>query len=118
MKKMSYVNAIDVVLNGNEMTDEVRERLEALKASLAKRTATKRTGPTKTQIANAAMAEQIVVAMVAGTAYTIAEIKGLVPELAEANPQKVAPMMSKLIESGRVSREKVKGKSVYTLALV
>ena len=37
MEKMTYVKAIDVVLNGGEVTSEVREKLEALKASIAKK---------------------------------------------------------------------------------
>ena len=59
--KMTYVNALDNVLAGAEMTDEIREKLEALKASLVKRNA--KTGtrkPTKTQRENAEIKAQIV----------------------------------------------------------
>lgn len=115
-KKMSYASAIDYVLSGAELTDEVRERLEALKASLQKRYASKTHAPTKTQIANAAIVEQIGEAMEAGVEYTTADIAGLVPELAGATPQKVTPLMRKLMDAGKVVAEKVKGKKVYHLA--
>ena len=51
MEKMTYVKAIDVVLNGGEVTSEVREKLEALKASIAKKNGAERK-PTATQTAN------------------------------------------------------------------
>ena len=114
MKKMSYVSAIDVVLAGGEMTDEVKERLEALKASLEKRNASNAGKPTKAQVANLALAEKVAEAMTVGVDYTIADIKALVPELADANPQKVCPLMKKL--GNRIMTDKVKGKAVYRLA--
>lgn len=52
--KMTYVNALETVLAGAEMTDEVKEKLEQLKASLIKRnTKTGERKPTKTQKENA-----------------------------------------------------------------
>ena len=114
MKKMSYVAAIDVVLAGGEMTDEVKERLEALRASLEKRNASKSGKPTKAQETNAALAEKVYEAMEDGKSYSNADIKALVPELADANPQKLSPLMKLLGE--RILTEKVKGKVSYRLA--
>lgn len=114
-KKMSYVSAIDAALSGAPIEGEVRERLTALRESVAKR-ATRKAGPTKAQIANAAIAEKIVAAMVSGEVYGTAEIAGLVPELEGATPQKISPLMRKLAESGQVVAEKVKGKQTYRLA--
>lgn len=114
-KKMSYVVAVESALNG-EMTDEVRERLEALKASLEKRASRKSEGPTKAQKANAELAERIFDAMVEGEVYTTADIGGLVPELEGATPQKISPLMKGLVASERVIAEKVKGKATYRLA--
>ena len=73
MKKMSYASVIGDVLNGVELTAEHIEKLEALKVSLEKRTATKSGKPTKAQIANAEIGEAVVAAMTPGTVYTIAE---------------------------------------------
>ena len=115
MKKMSYVSVIEDVLNGVELDAERIEKLTALKASLEKR-ATKSEGPTKLQKQNAALAEKVAEAMAPATEYGNAEIAKLVPELEGMPPQKVAPLMKILVESGKVSGTKVKGKNVYTLA--
>ena len=50
MTKMTYAIAIDNAINGN-ITDEVREKLEALKVQLAKRNGKERK-PTKAQREN------------------------------------------------------------------
>lgn len=115
MKKMSYVSAIDAVLAGQPIEGEVAERLTALRESVAKRSASK-SGPTKTQIANAEIGEAVAAAMTAGEVYTIAEVKALVPALADATPQKVGPICRKLVAAGRLTEDKVKGKVVYSLA--
>ena len=114
-KKMSYVVAVEKAIAG-EMTDEVIERLTALKGSLEKRGARKAEGPTKAQKANAELADRIADAMVEGETYDTEGIKGLLEELANATPQKVSPLMKHLTGAGRVVTEKVKGKNVYRLA--
>lgn len=114
-KKMSYVSAIDAILNGEPCEGEVAERLTALRESVAKR-ASRKAGPTKVQIANAEIGEAVAAAMSVGEVYTIAEIKALVPELADATPQKVGPICRKLVAAGRLTEAKVKGKVTYSLA--
>ncbi len=114
-KKMSYASAIDAVLNGAPIEGEVRETLERCRESHMKRN-TRKVGPTKTQIANAEIGEAIVSAMSVGEAYSVNDIAGLVPALEGATPQKVSPIMSKLVKAERVTCEKVKGKNVYRLA--
>lgn len=113
-KKMSYVSAIDVVLSGAEMTDEVRERLEALKGSLAKRASYKSSQPSKAQRERLAIADKVLAAMEPTVVYGSADIAGLIPELAGATPQKVTALMKTLGES--VQTSKVKGKAYYSLA--
>ena len=114
-KKISYVVALDAVLTGAEITDEVRERLEALKASLEKRNARK-AGPTKAQKANAELAEKIFAAMEPEVMYTTPEIGALIPELEGASSQKISALVRKLVQSERVTSAKVKGKAVYQVA--
>lgn len=114
-KKMSYVSAIDAVLNGAPIEGEVAERLTALRESVAKR-ASRKVGPTKVQIANAEIGEAVISAMEHGAVYTIADVKALVPALNDATPQKVGPICRKLVAAGRLSEGKVKGKVTYTLA--
>ena len=62
-KKMSYVSAVDAVLNGEPCEGEIRERFEALRESLAKRSSSKAGKPSKTAIANAEIGESLVSAM-------------------------------------------------------
>lgn len=114
-KKISYVVALDAVLTGAEITDEVRERLEALKVSLEKRNARK-AGPTKAQKANAELAEKIFAAMEPEVVYTTPEIGALIPELEGASSQKISALVRKLVQSERVTSAKVKGKAVYQVA--
>lgn len=113
-KKMSYVVAVGHAIDG-ELTPEVIERLTALKASLEKRNA-KSGKPTKAQIANAALAEQIGNAMESGVQYGMDDIRALIPELAKATSQKISPLMKRLVEAGKVVKTEVKGKAVYSLA--
>ena len=113
-KKISYVSALNAVITGEEITDEIRERLEALKASLEKRNTRKSNGPTKAQKERAELAEKVFGAMVAGESYGSKEIAGLIPELEGASSQKVTALMKSLGE--RVTSEKVKGKAVYKVA--
>ena len=112
-KKMSYVVAVESAING-ELTPEVVERLEALKASLEKRNTHKSNGPTKAQKERIELAEKVFGAMVAGESYTSHGIAGLIPELEGASSQKVTALMKTLGE--RVTSEKVKGKAVYKIA--
>ena len=136
-KKMSYATAIEFACDilaerdGNELlvnevddrgvthevtVDDVIARLNALRESLNKRNSGKSGKPTKAQIANAEIGEQIVATMESGVQYTIADVRGLVPALADATPQKVGPILRKLAEDGKLTAEKVKGKAVYALA--
>ena len=57
MTKMTYVNALDYVLATVD-NDEVREKLEALKGQLMKRSSGERK-PTKTQTENESLKEDI-----------------------------------------------------------
>ena len=112
-EKMTYVDALNAVINGNEMTEQVIEKLTALRDSVAKRNAHKSGKPTKAQIANAELGESIVATMESGVDYTCTEIGKLVGGLSS---QKISPIMKSLLDGGRVTCEKVKGKMIYRLA--
>ena len=58
MTKMTYVNAIDMAIEGS-LNEEAIEKLEALKVSLAKRNAYRSDKPTKAQRENAVLKEDI-----------------------------------------------------------
>ena len=115
-KKMSYASVITDVIEGAPLTDEHIEKLTALRDRLNKQSSYKSGKPTKAQIANAEIGEAVASAMVAGEVYTIADVKALVPALADATPQKVGPICRKLVANGRLTEGKVKGKVVYSLA--
>lgn len=112
MTKMTYVNAINEAINGN-MTEEVVERLEALKASLAKRNAHKATGMTKTQKAN----EEIKMKMVE-TMKEIGEAKtaGEIGSLFGISNQKASALLNQLVKAETVVKTTVKGKSLFAVA--
>lgn len=114
--KMTNVAALTAILNGEPMTDEIRGKLESIKASYEKKASHKRVGPTKKAIENAAIGEKVLTCMAADVAYTSADIATLVVELDGATPQKVTPIMTALAKDGKVAVAKVKGKNVYTLA--
>ena len=60
MKNITYTEALDAVINGSEITDEIIDKLSALKASLEKRNANRSSKPTKAQLAKDSQREQIV----------------------------------------------------------
>lgn len=115
MKKMSYNVALTEAIEGR-LSAEGAERLTALREQLAKRNSTKSGKPTKAQIANAEIGEAVIAAMESGASYTIADVRSIVPALAEANPQKVSPILRKLRDAGRLTEATVKGKKVYSIA--
>lgn len=81
---------------------------------LEKKNASRSTKPTAKQAANISLASAVYNAMQAGTAYTVSGIKELLPELADANPQKVTGLLRILIKGGQVDRSEEKGKAYFT----
>ena len=105
MTKMTYAMAIDSAINGN-VTDEVREKLEALKAQLAKRNGASRK-PTKTQKANEGLKDEMVAVISEPmTAGEVAEHFGI-------SNQKASALLTALVNDGRLVREVVKRKAYF-----
>ena len=105
MMKMTYAVAIDRAIAG-DIDEEVIERLEALKGQLAKRGS--KAGPTKAQKEGLALKERIL-AMLQGdedglTATEVATAMGV-------TCQKVSPQLTRLVEEGKLVKEK-EGKKV------
>lgn len=97
--KMTYVNALETVLAGAEMTDEVREKLEALKASLIKRnTKTGERKPTKAQKENAELKAQILDYMT--NDYTEPVKAGEIATSFGISVQKASPLLNQMVEAG------------------
>lgn len=93
MNKMTYVQAIDFAINGN-MTDEVVEKLNALKAQLAKRSTAERK-PTKAQVANEGVKTDILALLTdeGKQCKDIAAEMGL-------STQKVSALLKQLVDGG------------------
>lgn len=97
--KMTYAKALETVLAGAEMTDEVREKLEALKGQLEKRAAIKSGKPTKAQREAAEFAEGVFAALTDKDGAV--RCGDLAAELGVSG-QKVSAALTKLVKAGRV----------------
>ena len=104
MTKMTYVEAIDLALNGN-VNEEVVEKLEALKAQLVKRGSAKK-GLTKTQKENEVLKERVAEILANGgmTATELANELGV-------SCQKVSALLKQMVETERVTKVK-EGKAI------
>lgn len=106
MKNMTYAQAIDNAINGN-INDEVIERLEALKAQLAKRGSGSK-GLTKTQKEGLELMERIVEVLAdAVDGMTATEVGDAV----NVTCQRASALLKKLVADERVRKDKV-GKQV------
>ena len=110
-KKITYAQALEVAIN--EVTDEeVKERLVALKATLAKKYGNKK--PTKTQVANEGLKDKIVEVLVtADKGLTVTEILSKGAFGADVTNQKVTALLRQLIADGKVVKEADKKKSYF-----
>lgn len=113
MTKMTYVKALEIAINAVADNKEVANKLEALKASVAKKNSAERK-PTATQKANAVLKIEILTFMEDGKAYTISELMKVCPPLADLTNQKVSAIMRQMVESGDVVREEVKRKAYFS----
>ena len=107
-KKMTYATAIDKALIG-EVTPEVIERLNDLKATLAKRSTAKSAKKAEAQDTEKAAIVSALEAI--GKAAQVGEIVKIV----DMSSQKVTSMLTKLVAEGRVIREVDKKKAFYSV---
>ena len=113
MTKMTKIDMYEQILTHLTDADEIAFIKHEIELT-AKKNASRSNKPTKAQIANATLADAVYDAMVTGESYRVADIKGLVPDLAEANPQKITAILTKLRNELRVSREEIKGIAYFT----
>lgn len=109
-KRDRYLELRSLVADRSDLVEFIDHELELLE----KKNASRSLKPSKKQVANADLADAIYNAMEDGVAYRIADFKGLVAELADATPQKVTALVTKLRKEIRVSREMVKGVAWFT----
>ena len=101
MEKMTYTKALDAVLTGAELTDEIVEKLVALKGQLEKRATAKSDKPTKAQREAAEFTETVYAAL---TEKTDAVRCGDLAKDLDVSGQKVSAALTKLVKAGRVAK--------------
>ena len=116
MEKMTYVKALDAdIATLSADQSEVKEKLEALKASIAKKNSAERK-PTATQTANEGYKEAILDAPEVGKGYTITDLIKGVPALSDLTNQRVSAIVRQMVETGTLKREEIKRKAYFSLA--
>lgn len=123
-KKITYAQALNTVLSNENivLASDVREKLEALLASVSKKSGEKK--DTAQQVENATMVERIYQEMVAGRTYSIAELLKELPVVADFNAkhendmsvQRMANLLKTLVDSGKVIKTTEKRRVYYTKA--
>lgn len=112
--KITYAVALDVAIKAVG-EGEVAEKLEALKAQLAKKSAGERK-PTATQKENVGFKEAIVRGMDADKSYTITDIMKSVDEVGALSNQRVSALVRQLVADGILVREEIKRKAYFKVA--
>ena len=112
MKKITNVEALEMVL-AMDLSDELRAKIETMKASFERKRNAK-SGPTKTQVENESIKDEIVVFLGTVEKATITDImKGLEREISN---QKVSALVRQLIQDEKVVRFEEKRKAFFKLA--
>ena len=114
MTNMTYAMALEIAINA--VADETaKEKLEALKAQLAKRSTSKT--PTKTQKENEVIMERIVEALAdIGEAVTVTDLIAHGIEGYDLTNQKVSALLRKLVEAQKVVKTIEGKKAMFRIA--
>ena len=110
-ERMTYAKALEVAIE--KCDGEVREKLEALKASIARKNNVERK-PTATQKANEGFKTAILEGMEEGKAYTITDLMKSIEAIADLSNQRVSAIVRQMVEVGSLVREEVKRKAYFT----
>ena len=115
MTKMTYVKALDRVINGGEVTSEVIDKLEALRATLAKK-ATAERKPTAKQTANAETRATLVNFInqnAEGNGFTVTDLLKQCPEVEGDSNQHVSAILRQAVQAGEISKGSVKRRTYF-----
>ena len=115
--KMTYAKALEIAMNAVKENKEVYDKLDALKASIAKKNSAERK-PTATQKANEGYKEAILEFMEVGKKYTITDLMKEVVELADLSNQRVSALVRQLKEEELVERTEEKRKAYFSKKVV
>ena len=115
--KMTYAKALEIAMNAVKENKEVYDKLDALKASIAKKNSAERK-PTATQKVNEGYKTAILEFMEVGKKYTITDLMKEVVELADLSNQRVSALVRQLKEEGLVERTEEKRKAYFSKKVV
>lgn len=111
-KKMTYIDALNAALTA-DLSNEVKEKLTALKEQLVKRNATKSDKPTKTQKENAEIKARIREFLT----HTLQGVRcGDVASELGISGQKASALLSQMVKTGEVVKRE--GEKRVTLFLL
>ena len=123
-KKITYAQALNTVLSNENilLASDVREKLEALLASVSKKSGEQK--DTAQQVENAEMVERIYQEMATGRTYSMAELLKELPVVADFNAKhengmstpRMANLLKTLVDGGRVIKTTEKRRVYYTKA--
>ena len=106
MEKMTNVKALAYVLANCELTDEVREKVEKMKAQFEKKNSSEKK-PTAQQVANMAIQTAILEGMEPNRLYTITELIKNIPACNDLTNQRVSAIVRNMLG---ISIERVEDK--------
>ena len=108
--------AVRAFLADNGADSALIEFIDGRIENVEKKNAKRSEKPTKKQVENAGLIDEIYACMESGVSYRVKDIKALVPALAgdEISINKVSALVRKMRENVMVSREMVKGTAYFT----
>lgn len=116
MEKMTNVKALEYVLtNCANLPEDVKAKVEAMKASFEKKSSADRK-PTPIQQENMGYKQEILNLLADGNQYTITDIMKGVPSLSDLSNQRVSAIVRQMALSGEVVRVEDKRKAYFKLA--
>ena len=113
MEKMTVVKMYEAIIDKCEgiLSAEEIEFLEKRAELHAKKNASRK--PTKDQLANENIKDDILALMEKGKTYTVTDVQ---KALGLESNQKASALMRQLKEAGLITREEVKGRAYFSLA--
>ena len=101
MEKMTNVKALSYILTSCDLPEDVKAKVEAMKASYEKKASAERK-PTPTQTENAGFKAEILAVLADGEQRTITDLMKAVPSLSDLSNQRVSAIVRQMTLSGEV----------------
>lgn len=115
MTKMTNAMALEIAIATVDNA-EAKAKLEKMLAQTQKKNSAERK-PTATQTENIGLKNVILESMEVGKSYTVTELMKSVAELDGLSNQRVSALVRQLLLDGKVTREEIKRKAYFSLAV-